>query len=138
MAHALYGYDGPCRNIHGHTYTLNVTLIGKIFSQADHPKDGMVIDFSEFKKSVTEHVISKFDHSLVLNAHSPHADLPDLQRSFERLNYVPYQPSCENLLVDFQERIAVLLPAGIFIHHLKLQETASSFAEWYQEDNNLN
>ena len=51
MAHALYGYDGPCKNIHGHTYILSVTLKGKVINENNHPKNGMVIDFSDFKKS---------------------------------------------------------------------------------------
>ena len=44
MAHALYGHDGPCKNIHGHTYHLSVTLLGAVVNEHKHPKDGMVID----------------------------------------------------------------------------------------------
>ena len=47
MAHALYGYDGPCKNIHGHTYKLSVTLIGKVILDNANPKNGMVIDFGD-------------------------------------------------------------------------------------------
>ena len=50
MAHALFGYDGPCKNIHGHTYELSVTLKGKVLQENNHPKDGMVIDFTDFKQ----------------------------------------------------------------------------------------
>lgn len=135
MAHALYGYDGPCKNIHGHTYVLYVTLKGKILENEHHPKNGMVIDFTDFKKIVNEQVVQVFDHSLVLNLNTPHAQLNDLHNNFEKINYVPYQPSCENLLIDFVNRINIKLPNNIIINSLKLEETPTSFAEWYLDDN---
>ena len=30
--HALYGYDGKCKNVHGHSYKLSVTVIGQPIS----------------------------------------------------------------------------------------------------------
>ncbi len=135
MAHALYGYDGPCKNIHGHTYTLSVTLIGKVINDDLNPKNGMVIDFTDFKNIVKQNVIDVFDHSLVLNSNSPHAHLNDLQINFDKINYVPYQPSCENLLIDFFNRINVNVKDGILIKCIKLEETPTSYAEWYLDDN---
>jgi 6-pyruvoyltetrahydropterin/6-carboxytetrahydropterin synthase len=48
--------------------------------------------------------------------------------------FVDFQPTSENLLLDFAVRIKQLLPPGITLHHLILRETASSFAEWFAED----
>lgn len=135
MAHALFGYDGPCKNIHGHTYLLSITLIGKVIDQPNYPKNGMVIDFTDFKRIVTESVIHIFDHSLVLNLNSPHAHLKDLNDNFGKINYVPYQPSCENLLIDFLDRINLKLPDSVKVNNMKLEETPTSYAEWYLEDN---
>jgi len=135
MAHALYGYDGPCKNIHGHTYVLSVTLKGSVLQDNNHPKNGMVIDFTDFKKIIADNVISVFDHSLVLNSNSPHANLNELRQNFEKINFVPYQPSCENLLIDFLERINFKFPETVKINNLKLEETPTSFAEWFSEDN---
>ena len=135
MAHALYGYDGPCRNIHGHTYKLSVTLKGKALADKDHPKNGMVMDFTDFKEIVKNTVVDVFDHSLVLNQNSPHAALPELRNNFGKINYVPYQPSCENLIIDFLNRIKTQLPQHIILNNLKLEETPTSFAEWFLEDN---
>jgi len=135
MAHALYGYGGPCKNIHGHTYTLSVTLIGKVINDNLNPKNGMVIDFTDFKKVVKDNVIDVFDHSLVLNLNSPHAQLNDLNNNFEKINYVPYQPSCENLIIDFLQRIKFKLPDNVIVKNLKLEETPTSFAEWFLDDN---
>ena len=135
MAHALYGYDGPCKNIHGHTYILSVTLKGKVINEESNVKNGMVIDFTDFKKIVNDQVISVFDHSLVLNANSPHANLKDLDKNFEKINYVPYQPSCENLLLDFLNKINLKIPENIIVNSIKLEETPTSFAEWFFDDN---
>ena len=135
MAHALYGYDGPCKNIHGHTYVLSVTLIGKIIHQNDNPKNGMVIDFTDFKKIVKEQVVDVFDHSLVLNSTTPHANLKEISNNFEKVIYVPYQPSCENLLIDYLNRIQEKLPLNVKINSIKLEETPTSFAEWFMSDN---
>lgn len=135
MAHALYGYDGPCKNIHGHTYVLSVTLKGKVIDDSNHPKNGMVIDFADLKKKVKKDVIDLFDHSLVLNSNSPHALLKEIAVNFEKIHFVSYQPSCENLLMDFVKRISRVLPDNVQLNNIKLEETPTSFAEWFAEDN---
>ena len=52
MAHALWNYDGPCRNIHGHSYELLVTISGHPITDENSPKLGMVMDFGDLKKIV--------------------------------------------------------------------------------------
>ena len=68
MAHVLGDYDGPCRNVHGHSYRLFVTLIGIPVSDAGSPKNGMVIDFSDLKNIVLEKIVNRFDHSVVISS----------------------------------------------------------------------
>ena len=133
MAHALHGYDGLCKNIHGHSYRLWVTIKGQVRNEKGHIKDGMVMDFSELKRIVKSEIIEKYDHSLVLNANSPHASI-DLS-AFEKVFYLPYQPTSENLVKDFAETIQLNIPMGIILCKVVLSETASSFAEWRPEDN---
>lgn len=135
MAHALHGYDGLCKNIHGHTYRLSVTLIGKTIQEEGHAKQGMVIDFSDFKKIVKEKVVDVFDHTLVLNANSPHAKIQGLADNFERLILTDYQPSCENLLIDILSRINANLPSNVELCNVRLEETPTSYAEWFKSDN---
>lgn len=135
MAHALHGYDGLCKNIHGHTYRLSVTLIGTTIQEEGHAKQGMVIDFSDFKKIVKEKVVNVFDHTLVLNANSPHAKIQGLADNFERLILTDYQPSCENLLIDILGRIKTDLPSNVELCNVRLEETPTSYAEWFKEDN---
>lgn len=135
MAHALHGYDGPCRNIHGHSYELSVTVIGIPISNRKDPKNGMVIDFSELKQTVNGLIIEGHDHALILNRHSPHKSLAKKKLPFGKVVMADFQPTCENLLKHFAEKIKEELPGKIKLHHLKLKETPSSYAEWYAEDN---
>ena len=133
MAHALHGYDGLCKNIHGHSYRLWVTISGEIKNEKGHKKDGMVLDFDSIKKIIKQAIIEKYDHSLVLNANSPHAEI-DLS-AFEKVFYLPYQPTSENLVADFATLIKGKLPEGVELYKVTLSETATSFAEWNLEDN---
>ena len=133
MAHALHGYDGLCKNIHGHSYKLWVTVKGEVRNENGHVKDGMVIDFAELKEIVKPEIIDKYDHSLVLNANSPHASI-DLS-VFEKVFYLPYQPTSENLVMDFATLIQSKIPKRITLCKVILSETATSFAEWNLEDN---
>ncbi|MDB9961658.1 6-carboxytetrahydropterin synthase, partial [Oceanihabitans sp.] len=73
--HALYGYDGKCKNVHGHSYRLYVTVIGNPISDASNVKFGMVIDFSDLKKIVKEEIVNIFDHATVFNKNTPHVEL---------------------------------------------------------------
>lgn len=136
MAHALYGYNGPCKNIHGHSYRLSVCIKGPVINDTKDPKNGMVLDFSDLKKMVQSAVIDEFDHALVLNADSPHKEMQLNKTLFEKVLFVNYQPTCENLIVEIANRIRKVLPSTLLLHHLKLNETANSFAEWYLEDQN--
>ena len=133
MAHALHGYDGLCKNIHGHSYMLWVTIIGEVLQEKENAKNGMVLDFSLLKKIVKPEIVDKYDHSLVLNANSPHADI-DLA-AFEKVFLLPYQPTSENLVYDFATTIQKKLPKNIKLYKVVLSETATSFAEWCAEDN---
>ena len=133
MAHALYGYDGLCKNIHGHSYRLWVTIRGKIKNEKEHKKDGMVMDFDVMKKIIKPEIIEKYDHSLVLNVNSPHAEI-DLS-AFEKVFYLPFQPTSENLVNDFAKLIKSNLPENVELLKVVLSETATSFAEWNLEYN---
>ncbi len=134
-AHALWNYDGPCRNIHGHSYILYVTVKGHPEASPGAPKQGMLIDFSILKQIVNEHIVDVFDHALLVNANTPHASLAEKNNLFGKLAAVPYQPTCENMIRDFAGRIKKALPDGVQLHSLRLHETASSYAEWFAEDN---
>ncbi|WP_264519845.1 6-pyruvoyl trahydropterin synthase family protein [Flavobacterium sp. N1994] len=134
--HALYGYDGKCKNVHGHSYKLSVTVIGKPITDTSNVKYGMVIDFSDLKKIVKEEIVDIFDHATVFNQNTPHIELAnELKSRGHHVILVDYQPTSENMVTDFAQKIKSRLPFEIKLHSLKLQETDTSFAEWYASDN---
>ena len=134
--HALYGYDGKCKNIHGHSYQLFVTVIGKPISNSEHVKFGMVIDFSDLKKIVKEEIVNVFDHATVFNKNTPHVELAkELSDRGHDVILVDYQPTSEMMVIDFVQKIKNRLPNTIKLHALKLQETTTCYAEWVASDN---
>jgi len=103
-AHKLINYEGKCKNLHGHTYTLFVTIKGEI-----NDTTGMVIDFGEVKKIVKESVIDVLDHAYV-------NDFID-------------QPTAENMIVWIWKK----LESKLKLYKLELWETPDSFATYYGE-----
>lgn len=133
--HALYGYDGKCRNVHGHSYKLSVTVIGEPISDKEHVKLGMVIDFGDLKKIVKQKIVDVFDHATVFNKNTPHVELAkELQDRGHNVILVDYQPTSENMIQDFAEKIKQELPSHVQLFALKLQETETSYAEWFAAD----
>ena len=134
--HALYGYDGKCKNVHGHSYKLSVTVIGTPSTSKDDVKLGMVIDFGDLKQIVKEEVVDPFDHATVFNKNTPHIELAEeLQNRGHKVILANYQPTSENMVIDFAEKITARLPAHLLLHSLKLRETETAYAEWFREDN---
>jgi 6-pyruvoyltetrahydropterin/6-carboxytetrahydropterin synthase len=133
MAHALSGHDGPCKNIHGHSYLLAITVSGKPLDEPGSPAEGMVIDFNALKTIVKANIVDVFDHRIVLHEHD-RVRYPELAKN-EGAIFFPFPPTCEMLCAHITQRIAGLLPAGLKLHAVRLNETSTSFAEWYAEDN---
>ena len=135
MAHALWNYDGPCRNIHGHSYQLHVTVYGQPNKDINNTKLGMVMDFSDLKRIVNQYVVNFFDHSVVISSRASQPDIERVEQMFEKFYVVDFQPTCENLVIDMAERIRNRLPAHVSLFSLRLVETATSYAEWFAADN---
>ena len=134
--HALYGHDGKCKNIHGHSYKLSVTIFGKPFGDSKSSKFGMIMDFSDLKKIVKEEIVNPLDHATIFNKNTPHLQLANNLKSIDhKVVLVDYQPTSEMLVIDFAKKIKKRLPGDIQLFSLKLQETATCFAEWYASDN---
>ena len=132
MAHALKNYQGDCANIHGHSYELDVTVIGLI---APNDGGGMVTDFKKLKSIVQEYIIDVFDHSLVMNAEMDAQQKQALGSLTGKVHFMPFNPTSENMLTEFVSRLEPQFRQDISLHHLKLRETANCFAEWYAGDN---
>ena len=135
MAHALHNYDGACRNIHGHSYKLEVTILGTPISDEDNPKNGMVLDFGDLKKLVQEHIISPLDHALLLHENTAPELIVALRKLNHKLVLTSWQPTCERMLLDFKNKLLPALPPHITLHSIRLWETENSHAEWFAADN---
>ena len=132
-AHALPGYDGKCRNIHGHSYLMYVTVKGENLNGTNSPKEGMVVDFKQLKAIVNENIVDVLDHALIMHAASPLSQ--ELAQAYPNVIMVDFQPSTENLICWVAQVLSGKLPQGVELFSIKLYETAGSFAEWYASDN---
>ena len=135
-AHSLEGYDGACREIHGHSYRLFVTIKGEPSADGYDPKQGMVMDFGLLKQIVGEQIVSRLDHAFIMRRSEQSEQVQAmLEGIYHNIVLVDYQPTCENMLADFAERLLEALPDEVDLYSLRLHETATSFAEWSAEDN---
>lgn len=124
MAHALTDYPGKCRNIHGHSYRLEVAVTGNRSESS-----GMVIDFKLLKDIVNRTVVEPLDHCLVLSEHTDEELKRLLKKEFEKVKIVPFQPSTENLLEYMATLLAPEFPDNVKLSSLRLQETEQSWVE---------
>lgn len=130
MAHALEGYDGKCKNIHGHSYKLLVTIKGVPLQDDKSPKNGMLIDFGDLKNIIECQIVNIYDHSLVLHHKSPMAAA--LRSCDTALHLFQVQPTCENLAIHFADVLRSAFDAfsrNIKLHSVKLYETTTSYCE---------
>jgi 6-pyruvoyltetrahydropterin/6-carboxytetrahydropterin synthase len=104
-AHLLPYYDGECRNLHGHTYRLVVTI------DAPVQKDGLAMDFAVLKQIVKNKVVERLDHTY--------------------LNDLLENPSAENVVIWIWNELKDALPAKL--HQLELAETPSSWVVYRGE-----
>ena len=134
MAHALWGYDGLCKNIHGHSYILKITVSGEPIQDPNDIKEGMVIDFGDLKRVAKKHIVDVYDHSVVLNNKAPVSGLPGLKEMFDRHHFTDFQPTAENMVIFFAEILNRELPSEVNLESVVLYETANSYAEWLASD----
>jgi len=114
-AHYLPGYDGPCANMHGHTYRLQVGLTGH-----QHPQTGMVMDFTNIKVVVGNQILQYLDHQLINEANPP---VPDFMRDM---------PTAENMVKWIAQRLERVWSTDLSL--VRLYETPTSYAEWRRCD----
>lgn len=127
-AHTISCYQGQCKNIHGHSYELHVTISGTELNETN-----MLIDFKELKKIVQLNVTNDFDHALILKSSNENKLI--YEKMITKIIWVENEPTAEFLIMEIAKRIAKNLPENILLKKLKLYETASCYAEW---ENDLN
>lgn len=136
-AHMLNGHRGLCKNLHGHTYRMLVT-VGRIDTEVamDGPAEGMVVDFKDLKECVKTIVVDKFDHALVLNTETNdpfEIELTTLAQNYsKKIVMLNYRPTAENMVADFYGQIQehfISVAAPYRVTKLRLYETPTSYAE---------
>lgn len=97
--------------IHGHNYVLDITIKGPI-----NPDSGFIINISDIKKIVNEHVIKYLDHSQI-----------DKDLSWFR----DKQPSTENLVLFIWNQISNHIQGDAKLFKIKLRETPTIYTEYF-------
>lgn len=113
-AHSLPNHDGKCRRPHGHSYIVEVVLRGEVEREPDHPKQGMVLDFSVLGEIMRRRVIDRLDHqdlNVVLAGEVP-------------------VTTAENIALWIMAALAQdLVEDRAIVESVKVWETATSWAE---------
>lgn len=112
-AHSLPNHEGDCRNLHGHSYKLEVE-VGLSINNAKKLEGGMVIDFKKLKEIVQSTVIGVLDHKNLNNFYS--------------------NPTAENMSIHIYEILKMKIETGIKLLRIRLWETSSSYVEVKNED----
>ena len=99
-AHVLTDHQGLCRNLHGHTYRVDVSV-------ATETDGGMVIDFKELKGVLAEVVLGRFDHSFIYNTGSVGESeiAAVVEKHGMRTVAIPFRSTVENLAKMFYNEL---------------------------------
>lgn len=128
MAHMLDGHDGKCRNLHGHTYRLQVEIAGELYTGG--AKKGMVIDFSDLKAIVKRAVLDPMDHAFIYdNTSARESKVADL---LQELNSKTFALGTRTTAEEMARFIFNLLKEqeNLPVSAIRLWETATSFCEY--------
>ena len=127
-AHFLSGYNGKCANIHGHTWTIEVEVrANSLITEGE--KRGMVIDFSDLKKSVKA-LADRYDHTLIYEQGSlRESTLNALREEGFSLTELPVRPTAENFAKLFYEVLSKELP----VCSVTVYETPQNCATYEEE-----
>jgi 6-pyruvoyltetrahydropterin/6-carboxytetrahydropterin synthase len=123
-AHQLIGHHAKCANLHGHTYTLDVTLAGETMGPEYPSEEGFVMDFGRLKQIVKERIVDQFDHAFLAMGNEPVLNL--LSSSGSKVVMLGFRTTAENLATYVYYQ---LKDAGLPIYSVKLWETGTAWAE---------
>ena len=120
-AHVLTDHQGLCRNLHGHTYRVDVSV--SVETDGD-----MVIDFKELKGILAEVILDRFDHSFIYNTGSAGESeiAAVVEKHGMRTVAIPFRSTVENLAKMFYNELKDRIPG---LAAVKVWETADSCAE---------
>ena len=123
-AHILTNHQGLCKNLHGHTYRVDISV-----TQAEGDTKDMVIDFKDLKRVATETICDRFDHAFVYNTESEgeREIAAVVEKHGMRTVAIPFRSTAENLAKMFYAQLKEKIPG---VSSVKVWETADSCAEY--------
>ena len=121
-AHVLTDHQGLCRNLHGHTYRVDVSV-------STETDGDMVIDFKELKGVLTEVILGRFDHSFIYNPGSAGESeiAAVVEKHGMRTVAIPFRSTVENLARMFYNELKARVPG---LSAVKVWDTADNCAEY--------
>lgn len=130
-AHMLSTYDGPCHNLHGHSYKLQVTLEGEPKNSHAESDSQMIMDFTDLKSMVNEYIVSVLDHAVIFSGASYRGSAEEelLQWAQRyKMSHIVLESRCtaECIALWIKKRLQHEIGGNITV---KLWETANSFVE---------
>lgn len=123
-AHILTNHQGLCKNLHGHTYRVDVSVSESVGSESD-----MVIDFKDLKHLATEVICDRFDHAFIYNTESEgeREIAAVVEKNGMRTVAIPFRSTAENLAKMFFNDLKAKIPT---LASVRVWETADSCAEY--------
>ena len=106
-AHVLTNHQGLCKNLHGHTYRVDVSV-----TQPEGDTRDMVIDFKDLKLIANEVICDRFDHAFVYNTQSAgECEIAAVvEKNGMRTVAIPFRSTAENLARHFYESLKPRVP----------------------------
>lgn len=137
-AHMLDNHKGLCKNLHGHTYKLLVTVKSAGTPIEDNML-GMVLDFSHLKAIVKERIVDRFDHAFIFNIDTSSVCERSIVDSLNTagLRVVPFggHATAENMAKYFYDELySAVLELGCKVVSVQLYETPTSYAIYSGEE----
>lgn len=127
-AHFLSGYNGKCRNLHGHRWRIVAKIAADRLSEEQQTRD-MVIDFGDFKEALKE-LTDSLDHSLIIESGSlKPTTLEALREEQFSIIEVPFRPTAEQFSRYFYQQ---LKERSFPVYSVSVYETPTNCAT-YQE-----
>ena len=131
--HRIPDHKSQCRNLHGHRYTLEITLVGEVIEEEGSSDNGMIMDFSDVKALAKEHLVDVWDHAFLVYAKDTAvrtflASIPD-----HKTVVIDKIPTVENLARTAFDTLRTVYHdrygTGLRLQKLVLHETPNCWAE---------
>lgn len=125
-AHFLSGYQGKCRNIHGHRWKVEIEVQAKELIRGGQ-LDGMVIDFGDLKKSVRD-MVDSYDHALIVEKETMREEtIFCLSQDGFKIIETDFRPTAENFAAFFYKRMKA---EGLDVKSATVYETPTNSASY--------